>query len=96
VSSEKPKWSQKHGQQNPGNTVLQFGSSQLRHELPAFLCAGESVRLAMANLIFNEALKKRLPHIVKDFTADRLDTKFWQVCNRALVSGCEAGCLPSS
>ena len=50
----------------------------------------------MANLIFNEALKKRLPHIVKDFTADRLDTKFWQVCNRALVSGCEAGCLPSS
>jgi hypothetical protein len=33
----------------------------------------------MANLIFNEALKKKLPHIVKDFTADRLDTKFWQV-----------------
>ena len=95
MSSEKPKWA-KTLSQNPGNTVLQYGSSQLWHELPASFAPASRVRLAMANLIFNEALKKRLPHIVKDFTADRLDTKFWQVCNRALVSGCEAGCLPSS
>ena len=41
-------------------------------------------RIGMANVIFLEALKKRLPRIVKDFHPDRLDTRFWQVAHPAL------------